>query len=315
MQEREGVRVAALLAILCATACADKGASTAEHSTSRPTVMADKAYEDEILSWRAKRLERLRSDTGYLTLAGLFWLREGDNSFGSDPANDFVFPAHSAPPRAGVFVHRNGVTTVRANPGTRLDHQGRPVEELRLIHDGEGEPTVVALGDLSFLVIRRGDRYAVRLRDLRSQIRANFRGIDYFPIDASYRVTARFEPYDPPKRIPIANVVGSVDSMLSPGALVFGLQGNEYRVDPVLEEPADKSLFLIFRDATAGEETYASGRFLYTDLPVDGKVVVDFNKAYNPPCAFSPYTTCPLPPPQNELRSAVRAGEKKYAGH
>jgi uncharacterized protein (DUF1684 family) len=271
-------------------------------------------YEEEILAWREGRMERLMSDTGYLALAGLFWLQEGESTFGSDPSNALSFPAHSAPAKAGVFIHENGVTSVRAYPGTPLLHDGEPVVEMRMAHDGEENTTLLTLGDLSFYVINRSDRYAIRMRDLNSEIRKSFRGIDSYPIDAAYRVTARFEPYEPAKRVPIVNEVGTVDTMLSPGALVFELLGEECRLDPVVSSLEAQSYFLIFRDATTGVETYDSGRFLYTDLPVDGEVIVDFNKAYNPPCAFSPYTTCPLPPLQNDLKVSVRAGEKRYAG-
>jgi uncharacterized protein (DUF1684 family) len=159
----------------------------------------------------------------------------------------------------------------------------------------------------------RGGRHAIRLRDPNAAARRNFHGIDTYPIDLAYRVTARFEPYAPPKKVPIANVIGTVDTMLSPGALVFQLGSRELRLDPLLEEPDATSLFLIFKDETSGSETYGAGRFLYTDLPVDGRVVVDFNRAYNPPCVFTEFATCPLPPPQNDLEAAVRAGEKDYA--
>ncbi len=269
-------------------------------------------HEKEILAWREKRITRLKSDTGYLALAGLFWLQDGDNSFGSGRDNACVFPAHSAPVKAGVFVRHGAVTTVRAFPGTPLTHDGKPVTEMQLVADSQGDPTLLELGDLSFYLIQRGDRFAIRMRDKQSAIRKNFRGIQSFPIDTSYRVTARFEPYEPAKKIPIANIVGNVDTMVCPGALVFELHGEECRLDPVVESPDDDSLWLIFQDATSGDETYGNGRFLYTDLPKDGQVVVDFNKAYNPPCAFSPFTTCPLPPWQNELKVAVRAGEMQY---
>jgi uncharacterized protein (DUF1684 family) len=271
----------------------------------------DPAYRQEILAWRARRLERLRADDGYLALAGLLWLHDGENTFGSAPTNDLVFPA-AAPAQAGVLLHHGGETIVRAFPGTSLTVAGQPVDEMHLVADTEGEPTQLALGTLRFLIIRRGDRFGVRLRDPASAIRQRFHGIDSYDIDPAYRVTARFEPYDPPKKIPVVNIVGTVDTMPSPGALLFRLHGAECRLDPVIETPGDTLLFVIFRDATSGAETYASGRFLYTNPPRNGVVVADFNRAYNPPCAFSPYTTCPLPPPQNELRVAVRAGEKKY---
>ncbi|MFQ5601148.1 MAG: DUF1684 domain-containing protein, partial [Candidatus Krumholzibacteriia bacterium] len=196
---------------------------------------ASTAYQDEIRAWRERRIARLTSDTGYLTLTGLFWLEAGESTFGSDPANKLVFAAHSAPARAGVFVHENGVTTVRAYPGTRLLHDGKPVEEMRMVSDTEGKPSVFTLGDLSFYLIERAGLWAIRVRDPNSKIRKEFHDIDVFPIDEAYRVTARFEPYDPPRKIPLANVFGAVDTLLSPGALVFTLHGQECRLDPVVE--------------------------------------------------------------------------------
>lgn len=278
----------------------------------------DSAYVNEIHTWHAQRLARLQADTGYLALAGLFWLADGEHTLGSDAANAIVLPAHSAPPQAGVLVRSGDTTVLRALPGAGLQHDGKPVDEMTLVSDAAGAPTVIAIGDLTFSLIKRGDRYAIRLRDKQSAIRKNFRGIECFPIDTAYKVPARFVPYSPPKKIPIANVVGTVDTMLSPGALVFTLHDQECRLDPVWEGPEDDSLWLIFRDVTSGEETYGNGRFLYTALPQEGRVDIDFNRAYNPPCAFSPYTTCPLPPLQNELSVPVRAGEKTYndpSGH
>ena len=273
------------------------------------------AYHEEIRSYREKRIARLTSDTCWLTVAGLFWLHQGDNSFGTDPKSDFVLPAGSAPEHAGVFVHHDSVTVVRAAAGVPLTSADKPVQELRLRADAEGDPTVVSLNDLRFLVIKRGARWAIRMRDLNSPMRREFQDIQVYPTDESYRVSARFEPYVPSKKIPIATIIGTVDTMASPGALVFELVGKTCRADLVLEVPGDTQLFLIFKDETSGEETYGAGRFLYTDLPKDGRVTVDFNKAYNPPCAFTPYATCPLPPPQNELPLAVRAGEKNYGHH
>lgn len=272
----------------------------------------ESSHAAEIAKWRKGRMERLLSDSGYLALAGLFWLHEGEHSFGSAPDNDFVFPKHSAPAYAGTFVHVDGATTVRAHAGTPLKHEDAPVTEMRMVPDSEDGTTFFTLGDLTFYLIQRADRFGIRMRDVQSEIRKNFRGIESYPVQKSYRVVARFEPYDPPKEIRILDEIGTTSTMLSPGALVFTLQGQECRLDPVVSSLDAKSYFVIFRDATSGVETYGSGRFLYTGLPVDGRVIVDFNKAYNPPCAFSPYTTCPLPPPQNELELAVRAGEKAY---
>jgi hypothetical protein len=301
-----------MLAVLVILASASSAPGGSDRGATKAAVMepVPENYSTEIAEWSRKRLERLMSDTGYLTLAGLFWLSEGENTFGSDASNDFVFP--SGPAKAGVFVHKNGATRVRAHAGTVLELNGEEITDAVLRTDREDTTDVVQFGRMSFNVIQRGSRSAIRMRDLESPIRRNFRGIDRFPTNPAYRIVARFEPYDPPKRIEIVDIVGSVDSSLCTGAFLFELNGKECRLDPVVETPEDDSWWLIFSDATSGRETYGGGRFLYTGAPVDGKVVVDFNKAYNPPCAFSPYTTCPLPPQQNHIEVAVEAGEKKY---
>lgn len=273
----------------------------------RVVAVADESHTAEVEEWRKGRMERLLAADGYLALVGLFWLDEGEHTFGSAEDNDLIFPAHSAPAHAGVLVRVGDATTVRAHSGTPLLHDGEPVTEMRLIPDSEDGTTELTLGELSFYLIQRGDRFGIRVIDPNSRIRKNFKGIQHYPVQESYRVVARFEPYDPPKEIPILSEVGTTSIEQSPGALVFELNGRECRLDPTV---AGKRYFIVFRDLTSGEETYGSGRFLYADREVDGKVVLDFNEAYNPPCAFSPYTTCPLPPLQNELDVAVRAGEK-----
>lgn len=274
------------------------------------------SYEDSIRAWRAARVEELVSDTGWLTVAGLFWLHPGENRFGTARSNDIVLPAGTAPPRAGMFVHDGNRTTVRALPGAALRCRGRTIDTLRLRSDAEDSTDVVELGPrLRFLVIRRGGRYAVRMRDLQSPMRQDFHGIDTYPTGAPWRVEARLAPYVPAKKLPIPTVLGTVDSLVSPGALLFRLAGQDLRLDAILEKPGARELFVIFSDATSGEETYPGGRFLYAPLPQDGRTVLDFNKAYNPPCAFTPYATCPLPPRQNELPVAVRAGERTYGEH
>lgn len=273
------------------------------------------SYADEIRTWRQQRVERLRADNGWLTVAGLFWLQDGDNTFGCDPKNTIVLPAHSAADFAGVFVHQGSATTVRANAGVTLRIGTQTVTTRDLASDATGAPDIVEMGRLRFFVIRRGGRDAIRMRDLESAARKHFSGIKNYPTDPKWRVEARFEPYVPAHQIPIASVIGTVDSMTCPGALVFTAGGKEVRLDPVLEDPAATELFIIFSDETSGAETYGAGRFLYADLPKDGTTVLDFNKAYNPPCAFTEFATCPLPPPQNALPIAVKAGEKKYGNH
>jgi uncharacterized protein (DUF1684 family) len=262
------------------------------------------SYSAEIDKWRAARRARLLSDSGWLTLVGLDWLHDG--------TNDVTLPAH--PPVTVRLILSNAKVTLRANPSVAI---AGPTE-LRDDTDPQG-PTVIRIGTLNFQIIKRadksGDRFGVRVKDTDSEPRKNFKGLDYFTTNPGYRVEARFEPYQPPKKIAITNVLGMTSDETSPGALVFTLQGRDFRIDPILEQ-GEKDLFIIFKDATSGKETYAAARYLYAHPPdATGKTIVDFNKSYNPPCVFTPYATCPLPPPQNRLPIRVEAGEKKYAGH
>jgi uncharacterized protein (DUF1684 family) len=271
------------------------------------------AYRREIFEWRARRLEGLRSPSGWLTLVGLFWLEPGKNAVGSGPGNRVVLPTGKAPAFVGS-IDRNGETTIfHAAPGAGVAVDGKPVASQALRSDAAGEQTLLTLGSLSFYVIQRGDRLGVRVKDSQSDARKNFHGIDDYPIDPSWRVDARLEPYDPPKSIAVPTVLGTGEPAECPGALVFQIGGKTYRLDAVLEK-GETDLFVIFADRTNGGETYGAGRFLYASPPVDGHTTLDFNKAYNPPCAFTPYATCPLPPPQNRLPIRVAAGEKTY-GH
>jgi hypothetical protein len=271
-------------------------------------------YRAEIEKWRQDRETRLKSDGGWLTVSGLFWLKEGPNRFGSDPSSDIVLPA-GAPAAAGVFEHRAGRTIVRAERGTSATVEGRAVTEMEMAPDSSDNPTVLALGDLTMFVVQRGEKFGIRLKDKNSRMRREFTGLKWYPIQPDYRVTATYTEYDPPKQIPIPTVLGTTENMASPGYLTFKLRGKTLRLDPVLEDPDARDLFIIFRDQTSGDTTYGAGRFLYADKPVNGKVVLDFNQAYSPPCAFTPFATCPLPPPQNRLAVRLEAGEMKYGGH
>jgi uncharacterized protein len=277
------------------------------------------SYADSIRTWQADRQERLRSKTGWLTVAGLFWLEPGENTFGTAPDNRIVLPAGSAPARAGSFVletgANGGTVTLHADPGAQTKIGDTPVTVRILAGDDTGEPDVVSLGRLSLFVIRRGGRVGIRMKDPESPIRKSFRGLEYFPIDPACRVSAEFNPITPPQKIPVPNILGYADSMLVPGRLVFTLKGKRCVLLPLREDPADSSLFIIFRDGTTGTGTYGGGRFLSAAPPRGGRVILDFNLAYNPPCALNPYTTCPLPPEGNDLKVAVRAGEKAPPGH
>jgi uncharacterized protein len=306
-------------------------------AAARGTWAKPSSYADSIRTWQADRQERLRSKTGWLTVAGLFWLEPGENTFGSAPDNRIVLPDGSAPARAGSFVlevgadgragaaggattggeaaTNGGTVTLRADPGAEVK-VGDSLATIRaLAGDDTGKPDVVSLGRLSLFVIRRGGKAAIRMKDPESPILKAFRGLEYFPIDRAWRVSAEFTPFSPPASIPVPNILGFADSMRVPGRLTFTLKGRRCTLLPVQEDPADSTLFIIFRDETTGTTTYGGGRFLYADPPRGGRVVLDFNLAYNPPCALNPYTTCPLPPEGNDLRVAVRAGEKTPPGH
>ena len=269
-------------------------------------------YSSEIEQWRAKREERLKADDGWLTVSALYWLKDGANTFGNARGNDLVLPA-SAPPRAGTIDFAGGKAAVRVDPGVRILCGDKPVTTMMDLRadTATGGPDVLVLGPLSLQVIERGGRYGIRVKDNESPRRREFAGLQWYPVSEAHRVVARFVPHAAPKTIPIANVLGQEEQLKSPGSVVFKIGDQELRLDPILEEPDAKQLFFIFKDATAGRDTYPAGRYLYTELPKDGTVTLDFNKAFSPPCAFTAYATCPLPPPQNRLAVRIEAGEKK----
>jgi uncharacterized protein (DUF1684 family) len=274
------------------------------------------AHRAEIETWRAKRIASLKREDGWLTLVGLFWLHEGKNRFGGDAAsNRIVFPKDATSKAMGSLDLSKGVVTLRAAPDAGLTSEGHPVTTMILRSDADPSPTVVKHGRISFFLIKRGERLGVRVKDSANPTLLSFRGIDGYPIDRQWRFDARFDAYAPSKMIAVPNILGNVDQEKSPGAVVFEAAGRSYRIDAV-QESGSEQLFLIFGDQTNGVETYGGGRFLYTAPPdKDGRVVLDFNKAYNPPCVFTPYATCPLPPAQNRLALRVEAGEKKYGSH
>jgi uncharacterized protein (DUF1684 family) len=270
-------------------------------------------YRQEVEAFRRHREQQLTSDDGWLTVAGLFWLKPGANRFGADRSNDLVLPP-SAPPRAGTFWLESGRVTVEAAPGAPLTHQGRLVTKQALRSDSGGaEPDVLALGPLTLQIIERGGRLAVRLKDKDRAERKQWKGLHWYPVNPAYRIVARFVPHERPTTITVPSIIGVAEAMPNPGSAVFEIGGHTVRLDPVVEQ-GDTQLFFIFRDATSGKTTYGAGRFLHADPPKDGQVVLDFNKAYSPPCAVTPYATCPLPPAQNRLSIAIEAGEMG-AGH
>ena len=277
-----------------------------------PQPIDQQAYVKEIDQWRAKRLASLTSESGWLSLIGLFWLKEGRNTFGSDAANDIVIP--KVPPRAGEFMLANGVVTFRTPHPKTFNVDGAPVSSIELKSDVDEKPTIVHAGSLSFQIIKREDRLGVRIKDKENPDRTNFRGLEYFPADPKWRIEARFEPYNPPRTVPILNVLNMETDEPSPGAVAFEVNGKTYRLDAITEK-GNPQYFMIFADDTRGKETYGAGRYLYIDPPdANNRIVIDFNKAYSPPCAFTNFATCPLPPQQNILPIRIDAGEK-FKGH
>jgi uncharacterized protein (DUF1684 family) len=277
---------------------------------------ADEEYRAGVARWRADREARLKADGGWLTVAGLFWLEEGRSTFGSEKANDLVLPA-SAPGRAGVFERSGGSVRVVLEPGVSAQLNGRPAAGASVMApDTSRRPDVLATGTLTMTVIERGGRYGIRLRDRENPARQAFTGLSWFDVDESWRVEARYVSYPEPRSVRVPNVLGQMNEMPSPGYAEFSRGGKTVRLEGVLEEKDAEELFFIIRDRTSGDETYGAGRFLYAPLPKDGRIILDFNKAYSPPCAFTPYATCPLPPRQNSMPLRVEAGEKIYGrGH
>ena len=263
-------------------------------------------YAAGIEAWRAEREQRLTADDGWLTVAGLFFLREGENTFGSDPLQDIVLPA--GPPAAGAFVLADRRVALRAAPGSTLTVDGREVAAMQL-HPREARADVT-IEDLTLFVHYSGERLAIRMLDRGSAIRRDFTGLRWYPVDEAWRVPARFVPHDEPIEVQIQNILGDIETVTSSGTVRLQLAGEALEMLPV---DAGDQLWFIFRDLTSGSDTYAAARFLYADAPgEDGRMVVDFNRAYNPPCAFNPHTTCPLPPRANRLPVRVEAGELDY---
>jgi Uncharacterized conserved protein len=274
------------------------------------------SYKQSIEQWRTGRLERLTAPDGWLSLIGLEWLKDGRNRIGSAADNDIVLTAGPAHLGVANLDSSGEVHLVLDNDsGALID--GKPRREATLVDDvkaGKATPTTVSFGTASFYVIDRDGRKGLRLKDSDAPSRRHFLGIDSFPIDPSWRIEATWVPAAPGETLEMGTVIGTIDKYPVPGKLEFSRDGKHFEILPVIEVPGDKQYFVVFADRTSGKETYGAARFLYIDPPKDGKVVLDFNKAYSPPCAFTPFATCPLAPPENRLDLRVTAGEKKYRG-
>lgn len=274
------------------------------------TVSDDADYEKEIKTWHQNRIEGLKKENGWLNLAGLFWLEEGRNSFGGNVENKIIFPKDRSKAFLGDIILLNGEVFVETKADAEVFNEHEKVEKLKLFPTEKS--IVLKHNSLRWFVIKRGDRYAIRLRDLESPFLKEFHGIETFKIDPKWKLKAKFIPTEG-KKIAILDVTGQTSQQDSPGFLAFTIGGKEYKLDALKE---GEEFFIIFGDKTNKKETYGAGRFVYAAKPdAEGYTFLDFNKAYNPPCAFTPYATCPLPPKQNLLPIEIKVGEKNYGNH
>jgi uncharacterized protein (DUF1684 family) len=271
--------------------------------TQKPTTQELSDHRKEVDTWFEKRVADLKGHDGWLNVAGLFWLRDGINSFGSDSTNDIVFPSAIT---KGYFM-------LRARQVTMITSPGPGSRETVIFHPDSTNATRNHAGSLEWFVIRRGNKFGIRLRDFESDNVKNFKGIERYPVDYSWRIPAKFETAKGGETIDITNVLGQTTATPLAGTLVFDVNNKEQRLAATAE---DGKLFIVFGDATNGKETYGAGRFIYVNRPDStGNVIIDFNKSYNPPCAFTEFATCPLPPRRNVLSVSIPAGEKNYSLH
>jgi len=272
---------------------------------------AETDYVKAVEKWRSDEEADLKKETGWLTVAGLFWLKEGINTVGAGPDFDVRLTENFKQKKFGEIDFKNGIASLKVEDGVESHGDGKGITTtIQLVSDEKGKPTEIRAGSQTFYLIKREERFGIRLKDSQSKARLSFKGQHWFPIDETYKVTARFEAFPEAKEVMVPNVLGGKFKMKSPGSLKFALKGKECSLQPVEED--DGKLFIIFSDGSNRSETYKSGRFLYADKPINGEAVLDFNKAENPPCAFTPFATCPLPPPGNSLEVEVKAGEKRY---
>ena len=302
-----GRRTIAALILVAAVLCSSFTAETSN-------------WKSDLFAWRAQQAKDLQQPNGWLTLIGLEWLKPGANTFGSATGNADVIHAPTAA-YLGI-VRLNGDSLQLLPPhggypaGLLVDGQ-LPKNPQDLAPDTSGHASKITAGSVLITVIHRGDRYGLRIKDSNAPARTQFHGLKWYPPNEAYRVKAKWTPYNPPHRVPVPTILGTEVMSDVPGVAQFTLDGKTYRLEPIVESPDDKDLFFIFRDTTSTTETYGAGRFLYTSLPnhgltQPGEVELDFNRAENPPCAYTPYATCPLPLPQNRLQVAIPAGQQRY---
>jgi len=288
---------------------------------SAPAQAQSTDWAKEELAWRTQHAADLQKPDGWLSLIGLEWLRTGETRLGSAADNKIHLPA-SAPPYLTVLKLENGSVQLIAPKGgfpsgLKVDGTAAKEQTLRVDPDHDRFNSRITYGALNFYVIRRADRFAVRLKDANSPSLTAFHGLSWYDPDPAYRVTAKWVPYNPAKKVSLVTLVGTSYDQPVPGYAEFTLQGKSYRLEPVLEDPQGTKLFFILKDPTSTDKTYPACRFLYTRLPDHGvehagELVLDFNHLENPPCAYTPYATCPLPPPGNALPVALPVGEQRY---
>ncbi len=310
MKIKTALLPACALALACAQGLAADAAPPAD-------------WNKDLLAWRAARAQKLSAPEGWMSLTGLEPIAEGSNPFGGADDN----PVHlkgQVPAHLGVLERKGNIITLRPPPGgfpAELKVDGQPARQQVLHADDEPQPTRLSAGSLVFFVIHRGDpqtgRYILRIKDTQAPTRTQFQHLNWYQPDPAYRVRAKWTPYVPPKTISIASIIGTEDKSPVPGVAEFSIAGKNYRLEPIIEEPGDTELFFILRDSTSPRTSYGAGRFLYAAFPdhgldQPGELWLDFNRIQNPPCAYTPYATCPLPPRQNWLSVALPVGEEKY---
>jgi uncharacterized protein len=278
-------------------------------------------WEKDLSAWRTQHAADLQKPDGWLSLAGLIWLEPGDNSVGSATDNKVRLPA-SGPAHVGV-LHIDG-TTVSLRPppggfpdGLQIDKKPAQAKELHTRSDNDiGNPRMT-VGSLNFYVVKRGDRFGLRIKDAKAPTLIGFSGLKWYPPNSRYRVTAKWVPFNPAKTISLVTMIGTAYNAPAPGVAEFQLDGKSYQLEPVTDEDNPGQLFFILKDSTSASTTYAACRFLYTTLPTNGidkagELVLDLNHLENPPCAYTPFATCPLPPVGNRLAIALPVGELRY---
>ncbi len=304
VNQRSG-RVWAALIFLCALTGA-----VALSACESDRTLTEEEHKELVDAWHKDRIERLGEEQGWLKLAGLFWLDDGNHRFGSDQDNDIVLPEGSIDEEAGTVTVNGRELTFAPKSDGMFSINGEALNGS--VTFNMDNPLEFTHGRLTLTFIERDDLIALRLYDQQSELYTGFTGIDRFPVDKSYRVEATLIPHDEQTTIPIINILGQTNENETPGILEFELNGETHSLWAISASGGER-LFLIVADHTNRSSTFGGGRFLYVDNPGPGNsITLDFNKLYNPPCAFSDYTTCPLPPPENRLNTAIEAGEKRY---